>query len=520
MFSTNTSEIKGTLQESPFAELLAETAQSNLGGSFRLIHEEEKAIIYLSKGQVVYAVSNHRQHRLFEVLLRSNQITRESLTKIPEFTNDLALAKNLVKNNLFPQETINEILKYQIREIIKSALAWEKGGWSFSHLARAKENLQFEIDLTPILLEYARGLSGEKIIRRFKSFEERFLLKEDFSLHQNLFPQEGYIYSRLSHDPMKVQEIKQISGISDVDTLKNLYVLWIAGFTQRKNWNSIFTDFRLQQILSAKLILKKGAAELTPEKKPVEAPVLLVNNGEDLPELPPEKAEKELLETYLLRVESADSFYEILGVPLKANTAQIKTAYFGLAKSYHPDRFHQETDVTLQQRVQNAFSELARAYDTLKDAKAREVYDFKLRKFLESVEFQKKAAGTKSGTITNLDKARDEFDQGFDFLMSEEYAEAIPFLTRAVQLAPDNPRYHAYFGKALSFVESQRFKAEAEIRQAMKLDSGSPSYWIMLAEFYLQFNLLKRAEGELQRLLTQFPGNREALALLDGLPIK
>jgi hypothetical protein len=39
----------------------------------------------------------------------------------------------------------------------------------------------------------------------------------------------------------------------------------------------------------------------------------------------------------------------------------------------------------------------------------------------------------------------------------------------------------------------------------------------MLAEFFVQHNLPKRAEGELNRLLAIFPDNKEARVLLDSL---
>jgi len=42
----------------------------------------------------------------------------------------------------------------------------------------------------------------------------------------------------------------------------------------------------------------------------------------------------------------------------------------------------------------------------------------------------------------------------------------------------------------------------------------------MLAEFFLQVGLRKRAEGELNRLLTIFPDHREAKMLLDSLSEK
>jgi hypothetical protein len=39
----------------------------------------------------------------------------------------------------------------------------------------------------------------------------------------------------------------------------------------------------------------------------------------------------------------------------------------------------------------------------------------------------------------------------------------------------------------------------------------------MLAEFFLKMKLVKRAEGELNRLLDIVPDHREARALLDSL---
>ena len=39
----------------------------------------------------------------------------------------------------------------------------------------------------------------------------------------------------------------------------------------------------------------------------------------------------------------------------------------------------------------------------------------------------------------------------------------------------------------------------------------------MLAKFFINVGLRKRAEGEIGRLLKAFPQNREALALLESL---
>ncbi len=113
------------------------------------------------------------------------------------------------------------------------------------------------------------------------------------------------------------------------------------------------------------------------------------------------------------------------------------------------------------------------------------------------------------------DYAAENFEQGFSLLMNENNEAALPFLARAVHFAQDNARYHAYHGKALSLDSNQRHKAE--LQTAIKLDAENTDFRIMLAEFFIQIGFPKRAEGELNRLLAIFPGNKEAQVLLESV---
>ncbi len=56
------------------------------------------------------------------------------------------------------------------------------------------------------------------------------------------------------------------------------------------------------------------------------------------------------------------------------------------------------------------------------------------------------------------------------------------------------------------------------MQAALRLEPDNADVRLMLAEFFVQVNLLKRAEGELNRLLAIFPGNSEPRALLDSMP--
>lgn len=514
-------EIHGTLSEHPFAELVVEAAATQLSGSFRLSHESNKVIVYLRKGEVVFAVSNARQHRLFEQLMQTGKLQKEMLKDFPNFTNDLEFGQSLIEKEIFSKEDIDAEFSCQIESILKTIIYWETGEWIFSPLARIRENIAFTIDLPKILMEFARQNSAENFLQKFKSVEETF--EANSSIPQlNLSPQEGFIFSRFENQSLRIHDVQILCGLPDSEVIKSLYILWLGGFIKRKKWNSAFTENQLMAINSAKLTLKKDDLP-TQEKQTSKThfePVLPENPAETTDaEVISEKDKKPLsVEEYLNRVESAENHYETLDIPFDAETQVIKTAYFALAKSFHPDKYHQESDSELQQRIQNAFTDIAKAYEILKTQETRQVYDFKLRKVIEAGVSLKKETEFKN--LGNEDKAKEEFQKGYDLLTQDNIEEAIPYLTRAVHLFPSNARYHAYFGKALSGDERQRFKADAELQTAVRLDPNNPTFRLLLAEFYIQYNLLKRAEGELNRLLAIAPNNKEAQNLLDSLAKK
>lgn len=64
-------------------------------------------------------------------------------------------------------------------------------------------------------------------------------------------------------------------------------------------------------------------------------------------------------------------FYEILGIEEDADEQDIKMAYRKLAKKYHPDV--NKTDPKAKEK----FIKIKEAYETLKDPKKREIYDYK-----------------------------------------------------------------------------------------------------------------------------------------------
>ncbi|CAL5044984.1 unnamed protein product [Urochloa decumbens] len=66
---------------------------------------------------------------------------------------------------------------------------------------------------------------------------------------------------------------------------------------------------------------------------------------------------------------AARDYYDVLGVNKGASQAEIKKAYYGLAKKLHPDTNKGDAD------AERKFQEVQRAYETLKDEQKRSFYD-------------------------------------------------------------------------------------------------------------------------------------------------
>jgi DnaJ-class molecular chaperone len=69
--------------------------------------------------------------------------------------------------------------------------------------------------------------------------------------------------------------------------------------------------------------------------------------------------------SYLL---NAKDYYQILGVNRNANNADLKKAYFKMAKEYHPD-------VNKSEGAKEKFAEVNEAYETLGDDGKKRIYD-------------------------------------------------------------------------------------------------------------------------------------------------
>ncbi len=180
--------------------------------------------------------------------------------------------------------------------------------------------------------------------------------------------------------------------------------------------------------------------------------------------------------------------------------------------------FYRQVAADKHKEIQQAFTSIAQAYETLRNEESREVYDYKMRKNIEFKMQKMQADGSviDDAAGANQSQAAQIFENGLTLLMDEYFEEALPYLARAVNLVGDNAKYRAYYGRALA-ENDKTHQAEAELQAAVRLDAKNPDYRLMLIKLFIKIGLLKRAEGEINRLLEIAPDNYEAQTLFDSL---
>ena len=484
--------MNGRLAQNPLAELVREVVNAELSGVLRLSRERARVVAYFDAGQLVFAASNLRPHRLREVLKRSG-FPAEQLVQAQKTNTDADAAAALVNAGVLTQQSLQKFRCAQAADVMRTALLWTDGEWSFDSRFTVTNESRVEVDVSRLLRESARHLPLLFIKSRFGSTTEVFSIDASKEI-PNLSPIEEFIVSRTRLAPTAIHLPDLIgNGLPEEEGLRSVYALSLAGLLQRSEWP---TAFHAEQLAGLKRV--RPRSESGSEEGPAETRDKVGD-----------------VESFLARMDSAKDHYEVLDVSRSATLPQIKATYHLLARHFHPDRFHQETP-ELRNRIEDAFVRVAHAYEILNDPMRRAEYDQKQVSKLKT-ENDRKATVADEPVIQPRANAGNSFRQGMEALQRKEYDDALRFLAEAAILEPRQARYRAHYGYALMNRPKARRAAENELLAALALEPNNAKFRVMLAEIYQSGGMRRRAESEAARALMLDPKNEKARALLESL---
>ncbi|HYG09194.1 MAG TPA: DnaJ domain-containing protein [Pyrinomonadaceae bacterium] len=500
------------MSERPLAELIREINTAGLSGALRLARERVQAVVYAEAGEIVFARSNLRVHRLAVCLHRWGVLPEDKLsTLVTEYMSDTEASASLVAAGALTRDALSKLHARQATDVLRPLLLWTEGDWSFDPRARLVEDVRCKLEVRQLLLEAARQLPTDYVAARLNADAEIISPVAEQPAQIQLQPLEGFILSRVE-SPFALGELLAISGLPEAQARQCVYGLALGGLLARAEWPSA---------LASALSAQSGAAGAS--AKPPAAAVAQTDAAAPAapkPDAPPDPRAE--IDALFALVRDADN-YSILGLERTAGGSEIKRAYYALAKRFHPDRFQRDADASLRSQIEAAFMKITQAYETLNDPRARSAYDLKLGTQIgmpgssQTSGHANQSAASANAHLSREERAAGSFKQGLDALKQNNLSAAVALLGEATRLAPQQPRYHAFYGSALARDVRTRHQAEAALQTAIKLDGSDPDYHVMLSELLRTIGQTLRAERELERALALDPNHDAARRQLDQL---
>lgn len=508
--------MNGKLADHPLAELIREIGSKSLSGALRLEFERARTAIYFVNGRITFAASNIRTLRLREYLKKQGLISEQEFAGLETPSADINLAASMRDAGKLSQRDFDSLLAALVADVLRVPLLWTEGTWEFDERARLEAPVEAKLNAIVLLREAAQRLPLKFVSLRLLNPNETISRSADSSGNTSFLPAESFILSRLD-EPMKLEELVAVSGLRDLDAHRVIYGLALGGFVQREHWQNAF---RTEPASTAPQV----TAQVQPDAEEVKPDVT------DRWATAQEASSEDSLGDFLERLRAAETYYEVLDVEPRSTVNEIKEAYYGLARRFHPDRFHLKSGTRLHEQISSAFARITQAYETLIDGRARSTYDATIKRAKKYERAAPKSNKAQSGAASSNDEgaksdpiessfaqAERYFREGFGCLQQGQINTATTHLAAAARLNPQEARFRAYYGRALANNEKARRLAETEMQTAVKLDPSNPLYRTMLAELYCDLKFYRRAQTELDKALELDPNNASAHALVRKL---
>jgi curved DNA-binding protein CbpA len=186
--------------------------------------------------------------------------------------------------------------------------------------------------------------------------------------------------------------------------------------------------------------------------------------------------------------DTSTSYYEVLGVPTDAPPAAIQSAFFQLAKSWHPDRLPADL-ADVRELATRVFARMSEAHQVLSDAERRREYDAKSAGGDDAAEQEQ---------VQRVLRAHTAYQKAL-VLMKRNALDAAE--TEARRAAEDDPDQADYVG-LVAWLESLKPGAKlepliGELDRAVKMEENN------LRVRWFRGQLMKRL-GRDNRALTDF----------------
>jgi curved DNA-binding protein CbpA len=507
-------------QRAPF-DVLREVREWQVAGILRFQQGETVRQLFIDAGVIVrFAASTHPAESVTSLFKERGGLSDAQLRQASsDKKKEELLGTTLTRLGFLSRETLAGLTREHIRRVLRSILDLPDGAYEFQQGSLPfREQLDSGVSSAEILLEWSRDFPDVGWIRnRLGSAGAMVrLARRPPEGYQRipLLPAEGFTMSRVDGQTT-LQDICMVSPMGEETALRALFGLTLSGILEMPEGAAEMALPGAGAALPAPPLqpAPRPAARPSPRRqagaakpRPGSAPRPVTGVTERVRAAAGPDLEAEMLQRFELMREQ--DLYQVLGTRGGAGTAEIRRAYYGLAKKFHPDKF---TNEDLKAKAEKVFSHITEAYSILGNEAPRKKYDEDMA--------SRHGPKTQEKTVDGHDLARLNFKHGKEQFDKGRFGEALSFFQNACEQDPSKAEYFHYLALAQSRNPRWKKDAEENFLKAIQRDPSSADIYAHLGALYAKGGLQSKAREMFKTALQWDPANpiaQEGLAAEEG----
>ena len=230
-------DLQGNIERFKLPEILQLLSMGRKSGTLGIQRDGDIVMVYFKDGLVTYGYGPRQTMHLGQLLRERERISSETLTIAVETQekseNTRRLGEILIEMNAVDRADIIEVVTEQVKELMYSLMSWDSGNFKFyENQYPTEEEITVELSTENIILEGLRRLDEMNHLRdTLPCLDTVFAISQAATNHPmdiNLNPEEWNIMA-LINGRRTIRDVIDISNLSEVDTLKKLAALKLAG---------------------------------------------------------------------------------------------------------------------------------------------------------------------------------------------------------------------------------------------------------------------------------------------------
>ncbi|MCM2256926.1 MAG: DnaJ domain-containing protein [Vicinamibacteria bacterium] len=548
--------MQGSLSAGSFAAALRDL---HLGRETGLLHCAQPGALRslrFQRGDVIHVLSDQKDERLGETLLRLGVISGEQLVQATAVlvAERKRLGPVLIELGVLSFGQLQEALGRHIRDVFERVLSKLEGQLVFEAVhednARPDETRPL-LQTGDLVLEATRRMAPAEVTAALGDLARPLALGSGAGMLAaalKLSPSEGFLLSRIDGSTARDALSLLPGDAAEAErSLLGLIACGIAAWGTARRAPAARADDRprvtrmpvIEGRTPDPVVPAAGSSPTpaagfpaVPKPGPAAPAPAAAPAGPD-----PETAKREKQAELRKAIEEAhaalgnETHFEVLGLTRSATEAELKEAYFRLAKRFHPDSCNDEALHDLKPKAEQLFIRIGKAWDVMRNPKARADYEANLPRARPVPQASNTAepAGPPTprtqalAAEVEVARANDNVRKAEKLAQEEKYWDAIQLFEAALPIASGNYPLRAHLGLARCYLKNPNWarRGEEQLHKAAQDFPKSIEPPFELARLYRDRGMKARAIGQLRKVLDLKPEYEEAaglLAELDGGP--